>query len=281
MNYFLSLLLTVIALLIGCGSSGLSSDQRASLQAEYDSRLAELRTMSLNHVAGWPSDEDCDGALWAGIAVAAGADWVDISAAVQPDGRPTRKPFSDCGPGELGYNSGSSTTISNDMITGILLGLNHTRDSATAKRLWDYGYHHSWIMGEPNWYASRVLLRPNGITMLARVLHKVSSGHYDYAARWSAVVYGPVVEDYEGHLLLLGRYLQSKVGGPQYGMEAAEELMGFYKKDDALAQAVAGNYSRAAGLLLGNYQYPSYVRGHDSYHLVHWLLAARITLDNG
>lgn len=236
--------------------------------------------MSLGHISGWPSDEDCDGALWAGIALAAGADWVNVSSAVGPDGRPTRRPHSDCGPRELGYNSGSSTTISNDMITGILLGLNHTRDSSTAKRLWDYGYSHSWIMGEPNWYASRVLLRPNGITMLARVLYKVSNGQYDYAARWSAVVYGPVVEDYEGHLLLLGRYLQSKVGGPQYGMEAAEQLMGYYKKSDALAQAVAGNYSSAAKLLLGNYQSPSYVRGHDSYHLVHWLLAARIALDS-
>ena len=71
-----------------------------------------------------------------------------------------------------------------------------------------------------------------------------------------------------------------KLGGPQYGMEPAEQLLAFYNKDDALAQAVAGKYSSAAKLLLSNYKSPTYVRGHESYHLVHWLLAARITLDS-
>jgi len=274
-------LLTAAVLVTSCGRDSLSSSDRERLQAEYNLRLNELRTASLGHTAGWPSDADCDGALWAGVARAAGADWVDISAAVQADGRPTRIPYADCGPGDMGYNGGSATTVSNDMITGIMLGLYASNDPTTAKLLWDYGYTHAWIMGEPNWYAARVLLRPNGITMLARLLYSTSSGRYDYAARWSAVIYGPVVEDYEGHLLLLGRYLQTRLGGPQYGMETSEYLMGYYKKDDALAQAVAGKYSASARLLLGDYKSPSYVRGHESYPLVHWLLAARITLDNG
>lgn len=89
---FLLLLFTVLA--TACGQGGaLSSEQRIQLQAGYDLRLGELRTASLSHVAGWPSDEDCDGSLWAGVARLAGADWVDISAAVQPDGRPTRRPY--------------------------------------------------------------------------------------------------------------------------------------------------------------------------------------------
>lgn len=151
-------LLVVVSLLVSsCGRSKLSSEQRAQLQAAYDERLNELRTASLGHTAGWPSDEDCDASLWAGIARLAGAEWVDISAAVQPNGRPTRLPYADCGPGDMGYNAGSATTISNDMITGIIAGLYASNDSASAKLLWEYGYTHSWIMGEPNWYASRVL----------------------------------------------------------------------------------------------------------------------------
>lgn len=273
--------LLLFLLTASCGRDSLSSSDREELQAQYNLHLNELRTASLGHTAGWPSDSDCDAALWAGIARAAGADWVDVSAAVQPDGRPTRLPYADCGPGDMGYNNGSATTISNDMITGIMLGLYASNDSSTTKRLWDYGYSQGWIMGFPAWYASRVVLRPNGITMLARLLYSTSSGRYDYAARWSAVIYGPVVEDFEGHLLLLGRYLQSRLGGPQYGMETAEYLMGYYKDNDALAQAVAGKYSSAARLLLGPYKSPTYVRGHESYHLVHWLMAARIALDNG
>lgn len=67
LTFTLILLPVVIS---SCGRDSLSSSERTSLQAEYNTRLAELRTMSLGHTAGWPSDEDCDGALWAGIALA-------------------------------------------------------------------------------------------------------------------------------------------------------------------------------------------------------------------
>ena len=277
---FWTLFFLLVAGLFGCGRETLSPEQRVQLEAEYDRRLSELRTASLSHTAGWPADNECDGALWAGIARAAGADWVDVSAAVQPDGRPTRMPFSDCGPHDKGYNGGSASTTSNDMITGIMLGMFSTQDTYTAKLLWDYGYSHGWIMGYPDYYISRVLLRPNGITLLARLLHYTSSGTYDYAARFGPVIYGPVKEDFEGHLILLGRYLEKKLGGPQYGMEAAEQLLAHYRPNDALAQAVAGETGKAAKLLLSNYKSPTYVRGHSSYHLVHWLFAARIVLDS-
>lgn len=282
MKPFWTLFFLLAAGIFGCGGETLSSEQRAHLQAEYGLRLNELRTASLTHIAGWPSDEDCDGALWAGIARLAGADWVDISAAVQPDGRPTRRPFSDCGPHDLGYNGGSATTVSNDMITGIIAGMyaSGSADTYTAKRLWDYGYSHSWIMGEPNYYVSRVVLRPNGITMLARLLYYTSQGRIDYAARFGPILYGPATEDFEGHLMILGRYLQSKLGGPQYGMQVTEIVASHYRPNDAFSQAVAGNSAKAARLLLSHYKSPSYVRGHPSYHLVHWLVAARIALDN-
>jgi hypothetical protein len=280
-SWFTFLFFLLITLLPACGRvGGLSSEQHTQLQSEYDLRLNELRTASLSHTAGWPSDEDCDGALWAGVARLAGASWVDISAAVQPDGRPTRRPYSDCGPGDLGYNNGSASTTSNDMITGIMAGMFSAQDTDSAKRLWDYGYSHSWIMGEPNYYVSRVLLRPNGITMLARLLYYTSKGTIDHAVRWGPILYGPATEDFEGHLMILGRYLEGRLGGPQYGMEVAEFLGAKYRPDDAFAQAVAGNSSNAARLLLSNYKSPSYVRGHDSYHLVHWLIAARIALDS-
>ena len=270
---------TILLFLLGCSTTNSPSrEEIASLQSEYNLRLEKLREESKLNLAGWPADNECDGALWAGIARAAGADWVDISAAVQPDGRPTRMPFSDCGPGDLGYNNGSASTTSNDMITGIMLGMFAAGETDTAKLMWDYGYSHGWVMGYPTYYISRVLLRPNGITMLARLLYSTSSGTYDYAARLSPVIYGPVKEDFEGHLILLGRYLERRLGGPQYGMEAAEQLLAHYRPNDALAQAVAGETGKAAKLLLSNYKSPSYVRGHPSYHLVHWLFAARIVL---
>ena len=244
------------------------------LEQQYAAKLQLLRNETANHIAGWPTDHECDGALWAGIARAAGAEWVDVAASLQPDGRPTRKPLRDCvTPDE------SATTTSNDMITGILLGLQEAKDAESVLRLYRYGESHDWIMGYPEWYISRVLLRPNGVTLMARILYTLTEGKRDYAIRLAPVVYGPVDGDYEGHLLLLSRIIEKKAGGAQYGMEIAETLFAKAHPNDALAQAVAGNYLGASLLLVGDYKSPSYVRGDDIYHLVHWLLATRVALD--
>ncbi len=245
------------------------------LEEMYRSKLVHLREETEKNIAGWPADNECDGALWAGVARAAGADWVDVSASLRPDGRPTRKPLRDClTPDE------SATTTSNDMITGIILGLQESKDTDSVLRLYQYGEQHDWIMGTPEWYISRVLLRPNGVTLMARILYKLSGGERDYSIRLMPVIYGPVDGDYEGHLLLLSRIIEKKAGGSQYGMEIAETLFAKAHPGDALAQAVAGNYQLAALLLTNDYKSPSYVRGDDIYHTVHWLLAAKVTLDS-
>lgn len=244
------------------------------LQEKYESKLEELRQLSKDHIAGWPSDMDCDAALWAGVARAAGASWVEMDAALQPDGRPTRRPLRDCvTPDE------SKATTSNDMITGIVLGLSASGDSSSLLKLYQYGEEHNWIMGYPEWYVARVLLRPNGITLMARVLYQLTEGKKDYAVRLLPIVYGPVQADYEQHLILLSRIIEKRAGGAQYGMEVAEKILAKTLPLDGLAQAVAGNYTQAAILLTGDYQAPTYVRGHPSYPLVHWLLAAKVTLD--
>ena len=260
---------------IACGAEKeVPIDTLAALRLEYGYKLAELKEKTENHIAGWPSDHDCDGALWAGIARAAGAEWVDMSAALRPDGRPTRRPLRDCVvPDE------SKASTSNDMITGTLLGLQAAGDAASVLALYRYGEEHNWIMGYPDWYVARVLLRPNGITLIARVLYQLTNGQRDYGIRLSPVVYGPVQADYEQHLILLSRIIEQKAGGPQYGMEIAEKILAKASPFDALAQGVAGNYGLAALLLTGNYESPTYVRGDETYHLVHWLLAAKVVLD--
>lgn len=259
---------------LGCGDA-LPLVQKEALQEKYDRLLAELQDKTKDNIAGWPSDHDCDAALWAGIARAAGAEWVDMSAALDHQGRPMRRPFSDCATPEE-----SRTTTSNDMITGIILGLVEARDKDSLHALWTYGYERGWIMGYPEWFVARVYLRPNGVTLIARGLYQLSGGEIDYKWRLAPVLYGPTDADYATHLIYLSRLIQQKVGGPQYGTELAEHILAHKHGKDALAQAMAGNSNIAATLLLGDYNPPSYVRGHDNYKLVHWLLAARIALDN-
>ncbi len=278
--HFLSFIVLSFTILAGCGvEKEVPVDTIAALQAGYNDKLLQLKELSKGHIAGWPSDHDCDAALWAGISRAAGADWVSVDAGVQPDGRTTRKPLQDCGPVEEGFPGDSATTTSNDMITGLLLGSLAAGDGETVHQMYVYGENNGWIMGLPKYYVSRVLLRPNGITLMARILYSLSEGKRDYTIRLAPMVYGPTDGDYESHLALLSRYMEQELGGPQYGAEWTEAYLASNFPRDALAQAVAGRYNRAAELLVGDYQSPSYVRGSSSYHLVHWLLAARIVLD--
>lgn len=246
----------------------------SQLREMYQSKLAQLKESTKENIAGWPSDTDCDGSLWAGIARSAGATWVDMTAALQEDGRPTRRPLRDCIAG-----IDSETTISNDMITGIILGFQAASDGASINKMYLYGETNKWIMGTPEYYISRVLLRPNGITLMAKVLYQITKGEIDNPMRLVPVLYGPVQADYEQHLLLLSRIIEQKAGGPQYGMEIAEKILAQSAPLDALAQAVAGHLTQGALLLTNNYTSPTYVRGHENYHLVHWLLAAKLILD--
>lgn len=274
MKYPFFFLFVAMSFLSGCGDS-LTGQARADLAALYEQKLEELRLASLDHEAGWPSDHDCDAALWAGIARAAGATWVDMSAALDHNGRPTRRPNKDCDtPHE------SATTTSNDMMTGIILGLYTAGDIDSLHAMWKYGYERAWVMGFPEWFLARVYLRPNGVSLLARALYRLSGGSINYGMRLSPLLYGPTQADYATHLTLLSRLIQKRVGGPQYGTELAEQILANRHPHDALAQAIAGKSKAAFNLLRKEYSSPSYVRGHDNYRLVHWLLAARVALDN-
>lgn len=270
-------ILPLLVLLLSCGreKEKVTTVTHSELEQRYEQKLEEFRLASLDHVAGWPSDEDCDGALWAGIARAAGATWVDISAALQPDGRPTRRPYRDCS-----FPDESKATTSNDMITGIILGLQAVGDLDSAILLYQYGENNSWVMGYPPEMISRVILRPNGITLLSRVIYQLSDGSRDYAVRLLPMLYGPTAGDYQDHLTLLSRLASQRSGQSSDIIEVVESAIATANPLDALAQAVAGNLTQAALLLLNKeYKAPSYVRGHHNYELVHWLLAARVTLD--
>src|ERR1043166_4915987 len=126
-------LFAILLLLWSCGRDPkVPASLRSELASAYQVKLEELRSQTLSHAGGWPSDIDCDAALWAGLARAGGADWVEVSSAIRDDGRPTRLPGEDCLPPR------SAATTSNDMLTGIMLGLVEAGDGPSLSRLWDY-----------------------------------------------------------------------------------------------------------------------------------------------
>lgn len=297
----------IVALLVtGCGFFERHPEQPGKepvelLREEYVARLVALEAAS-DPATGWPSSEDCDGTLWAGLACAAGAQ-VTVTLAEHAPGVVHRRPRSSgaCWTPE-GGDAGARSTVSQDMLTGYLWCLWRNGDYPATRRLADAGGAREervagqlvgWVLGEP--YpaeAFAVVLRPNLIGVTGRMLYALSGGadRPDYMG--FPAFYPPVAEDYEQHLQVLGILLQGEVDTAARGaglvdvdgemLKRLHELADAHP-EDALFQAAratyTGDYKVPTELLLRkDYAPPSYVRGADTYPLVHWLFAASLVL---
>jgi hypothetical protein len=260
-------LLFLLVLLSSCGIPNKKSNEIERLQLAYDNQR-----MDFSSTAGWPSDVDNDGSLWAGLAARAGLS-VNVAAAVQANGRVTRRPFKDSIiPDE------SASSISNDMILGVIAGLLYQKEAKVLESVFNYGKVNSWVMGYPVYMAGRVVLKPNNIALLARSIDHL--GGPAYQERLIPLIYVPLQDsDYPTHLQLISFLVARDVGEANYINELIVQETCNYNQDDALAMAVCGRHDRATDLLLGDYQYPSYVRGSGNYQRVHWLLAAKVILE--
>ena len=258
----------------------------AALRDEWLDQLGERSEMY-----GWPSDDDCDGLLWAGEASSGGAQ-VDLLAAERAPGEMLRTPYDPSFPErECFARGGSKSTISRDMLLGYMLGLLRTKDLFSARRLYDYGKAHDWMMGSPQGILTAVYFNPNMQALLARLIY-VLSDKTDARDRHDAVpVYFTVKKDYEKHLQVLSIYLfgeMTRRAGKGYITQPMLDRLKSHAEaqpDDALFNAVlgqfTGDYSRAITLLEqdGGYTCPTYVRGHENYCLVHKILAASVIVD--
>ncbi|MES3012646.1 MAG: hypothetical protein V4750_02815 [Pseudomonadota bacterium] len=237
--------------------------------------LAELAAVS-DSATGWPSAFDCDALLWSGLAVAAGVP-VDLSLAEYSPGEMHRRPPPACWTSEGSQGSGSS--ISRDMLTGYLWGVWSRGDLGAMQRLSDYGESHGWVMGGGDPF--RIGFGTNLKGLLGRMLKALGVGN---EWRLLPTAYLPGGKDYERHLAVLGILLEGEVSNAISDVELAVlEANADDSADDALFQAARGSYDgdmgRALDLLLDPaYVPPSYVRGHDSYRLVHFLFASEIVL---
>lgn len=267
----------------------------AELQARFDDRLASTDFGE----TGWPSPEDCDGLLWAGMAKAAGLQ-VDLHLAEYEAGRWHRRPPPACWDGE---DKGSKSTISNDMLIGLLWGLWRDRDTAALTRLANFTQANDFVMGEPfPEMASRVIMKPNVALLLGRALYSTTHGQDDRPWRKFPPVFLPVTQDYEGHLQALAIALLGEINeslarqslDATYSQNLLDINQAALTRLQALAEAepdnplynavigiYTGDFSKAISLLLDDETpLPTYVRGKDplAYGRVEWLFAARLIL---
>jgi hypothetical protein len=269
----MKILILPLLFLISCGIKPKTESNKIDKLAEqYSYKLDEFDIISSTKEAKWPSDYDCDAALWAGLAARAGAK-TNINAAITYEGRTTRKPNKDCL-----VPSESASTTSNDMILGIITGLYYKKDLASLELIFHYGLVNNWVMGSPANMVARVVLKPNNIALLARAIKQL--GGHDHQERLIPLSYLPLKDsDYPTHLQFISIALARDTGEVNYLAEQVVQETCKSNDQDALAAAICGDEAKAVELLLGDYSYPAYVRGSENYKLVHWLLVAKLILE--
>lgn len=273
------LVFSLALILLGCGAKvspkPISPSER--LKNAYEEKLRESY-QAFDQKTGWPSATDCDATLWAGLALAAGNTAVKIALAEYQAGEIHRRPRPSCWDGQ---DNGAKTTISRDMLTGYIWGLWSVNQRDALERLQSYGKAHNFFMGRPS-SDGRTVLSGNGRGILARAIANLGGVKtFDASV---PTFFTSSVKDYEAHLTVLNIILNGEVSG---GIRPDEKdvLNSLKEKNpqDALmciASAIYrdGQIDECTGLLLASYQYPSYVRGHENYKLVHWLFTAHLAL---
>lgn len=289
----------ILVFVLSCGPLKKPEDPKETtkdeqLRATYQENLA-LAYKVFDEKTHWPSVEDCDATLWAGIAACGGVK-LDLSLAEHNPGQIHRRPYQACWSEKEG-DQGSKSTTSNDMITGYMLGAWCNKDYEAVRRVAAYGEKHFWVMGEPfPEMASRVLLKPNGIITVGRLLYVLSGGKDSRFYAVDALKWYPVKGDYERHIQALSIMLSGEIretgSFDQIPTDLREDEL---KRVEALAKkepknflysyilsVYSGDYEKTLTLLLDEKNpVPTYVRGKNpkAFMLAEWLLIANNTLE--
>jgi hypothetical protein len=140
--------------------------------------------------SGWIKDYDCDGLLFNSIAKVSGVEGIDLHKAFDGD-RWYRSPSKDC------YPDRSKSTISRDMLLGVLLYSAITRDSSIPESLLAYGEENGWMMGEG--VISRTWFSFNLRRISAEIIKLVTGNELDKYLKIPLIVTG-TKEGYQAHL---------------------------------------------------------------------------------
>lgn len=274
-----------IFLLVGCGvkEEKIKQPERlGELRVKYDQKISEI-----NWQNGWPSLKDCDGTLWAGLACYAGVE-TDILLAEYKAGEVHRRPKEPHGSCFVdGKDLGARSTVSNDMLSGYILCNGVKKDTDALVRLYEVSAARNWKTGESEFGSrDRVEMSSNMQKHLADAIKYASGGDVQKEKSRNNLAYFPTNIDYARHLSSVGFLMAHIWNRSEVSWLMVRVLQANYNKDknDAFTAAVLGRYEhgysqKAVDLLLGDYTSPTYVRGDDNYHIVHWLAAAKVVLD--
>ena len=250
-----SRMILAIMFAISCGKS---PARETVLQypdiADKASKYLDLAKQSAD-ANKWPVS-DCDALLWASLYNVAGGD-ADLDKARDASGKWYRTPSHDC------YPSRSKSSISQDMILGLVLASWQARDAGRIAELIKYGEDHVsiggwWLFGEGA--PSRTLIRTNLQSTIYRASRKLG-GPSNRLADFPPVF--AHVQGYEAHLHVLHILLKGLIDGSITSYDLG--FMRYFAERaprNALFQAILhrftdGDYSTAAQILRDEALFPS------------------------
>jgi len=191
-------LLLTLFLLLSCSNPG-SKDPSPNLLTQLKERTELYKELG---PTGFIYTDHCDSLLFSALNAVACNERIDIRDAEGEPGEWFRRPAKDCFPDH------SKSTISRDMLLGVILYAVHFNEPDILDDLWEYGSSNNWVMGEG--LLDRTLFTPTMIAILAEARYKLSG--VDVAARHLGQTYDST-PGYRSHLSILKMVIKSKLEG--------------------------------------------------------------------
>lgn len=270
--------LLLCLLLVGCG--WLPRQRHESHRTHSDVSLLrdtaeeyKILLPTIQDADGFVYTDHCDSVLFSGLVGAAGVP-VKLTAAEDPDkfGRWYRRPtaYPEC------WATGNSrSTISRDMLLGVVWWAWSNDDLLTLERLWDYGESRSWFMGDDDVGGFHTVLNPTMIRLLAQSIYVLGGDNHEWA-RLLPYDWSGDKTDFEAHLkvlqILLAGELEGGIDDDALGALAAQATR---QPSNPLFQAAYhkytdGNYDSAASLLLNPAHWPADRLPTSAEHCSYW-----------
>jgi hypothetical protein len=245
----LSFLFFILAL-VGCGPKAKPESTTHSVELREavieKTKLYLSLGKTVQDEAGFVMYEACDSLLFSGL-YGAGGGVVDLRAARDESGMWHRRPlaYPEC------YGESSKSTISRDMMLGVLWYIWETQDLELAEELFAYGKTHEWIMGDGNLW--RIYFTPGLQATLAELIYRLGGPDY-YAYRAIPQSYSRNV-DYAAHLDVLHILLRGELTG---------------KLEKSAKDVLEYNFKRESKNALFSYAWHRYSDGNqdDTYALL-------------
>ncbi len=190
-------LLAFILVFLSCSNPG-TKDPDKDLIEVLKYRVGVYKDLG---PTGFISTEYCDSLLFSALNAVARNERIDIEDAQGEPGQWFRRPSKDC------YPENSKSTISRDMLLGVILYAVHFNEPNILDDLWDYGEANNWVMGEG--VIDRTLFTPTMIALLAEARYRLSG--VDVEIRRLGQTYD-TTPGYRTHLSILKMVIKSKLG---------------------------------------------------------------------